>query len=80
MHKVPRAGKGAEGARPNRDGKVLAATRQRSRRHRDVPDGVEGDLALNKGAPGRCTEDLNAMSSQGVLKDKKPSAGVDAIG
>lgn len=27
-----------------------------------------------------CTQDVNPMSSQGVLKDKKPSGPVDAIG
>lgn len=70
--KYPELGSGAEGVRPNRDGKALAAAQQRSRRHQDVPDVVEGDLALKKkDTAGRCTEDLNAMSSQGVLKDKK---------
>lgn len=49
---------------------------------------IEGDLDLDPAhrqvhqqqSVSACTEDLDAMSSQGVLKDKKPSGPVDAIG
>lgn len=49
---------------------------------------IKGDLVLNnthgqvrqQQPLSACTEDVNPMSSQGVLKDKKPSGPVDAIG